>query len=90
MLRNGPYPAYLKRRILSDRGHLSNAECTWLAAVLARRGTGQIVLGHISKHNNIPGLARRTVARGLEGTDTKLYVAPELGRLEVEIQPCFV
>ncbi len=88
MLRAGPYPAYLKRRILSDRGHLSNAECTWLAAVLAHQGTGRIVLGHISKNNNVPSLARRTVVRGLEGTRTELYVAPELGRLEVEVTAC--
>lgn len=90
MLRNGPYPAYLKRRILSDRGHLSNAECTWLAAVLARQGTGRIVLGHLSKNNNIPSLARRTVIRGLEGTRTELFLAPELGCLEVEVSPCCV
>ena len=89
MLRAGPYPAYLKKRILSDRGHLSNAECTYLAAVLARQGTRTIVLGHLSKQNNVPGLARRTVCRGLEGTGAALYVAPELGRLAVEVEPCF-
>lgn len=90
MLRNGPYPAYLKRRILSDTGHLSNAECTWLAAVLARQGTRQIVLGHLSKNNNLPALARRTVCRALEGTRAEIAVAPEYGRLEVEVAPCFV
>ncbi len=90
MLRAGPYPAYLKRRILSDRGHLSNAECTWLAAVLARQGTGRIVLGHLSKNNNLPSLARRTVCRGLEGTGAELFLAPELGCLEVEVSPCCV
>ncbi len=90
MLREGPYPAYLKRRILSDHGHLSNAECTWLAAVLAGRGTGKIVLGHLSKNNNIPGLARQTVCRGLEGREAELFVAPESGCLEVDVTPCFV
>ena len=89
MLKNGLYPVYLKRRILSDRGHLSNAECTWLAAVLARQGTGRIILGHISKNNNIPGLARRTVCRALDGSPSELFVAPEFGRLEVEVTPCF-
>ena len=89
MLRSGPYPAYLKRRILSDRGHLSNAECTWLAAVLAGQGTRRIVLGHISKNNNLPALALRTVCRGLEGTRTRIDAAPEYGRLEVEVTPCF-
>ena len=91
MLQNGPYPAYLKRRILSDRGHLSNAECTWLAAVLAGQGARRIVLGHISKNNNLPGLARRTVCRGLEGRETELLVAPESGCLDVEVDglSCF-
>lgn len=92
MLRNGPYPAYLKRRILSDQGHLSNAECTWLAAVLARRGTNKIVLGHLSKNNNLPRVACSAVQRALEGTNTALYVAPEYGRLELEVEaaPCCV
>ena len=90
MLRQGPYPAYLKRRILSDRGHLSNAECTWLAAVLAERGTKSIVLGHLSKNNNLPSVALNTVRRALVGTDTALYVAPESGCLEVDVTPCCV
>ena len=85
MLRAGPYPAYLKARILSDRGHLSNGECTWLAAVLAHGGTKKLVLGHLSKNNNLPSVAERAVRRALEGTDTALYVAPELGRLEVDV-----
>ncbi len=89
MLRCGPYPAYLKRRILSDQGHLSNDECTWLAAVLAGRGTGKIILGHISKNNNVPGLARRTVCRALTGRATELFLAPESGCLQVEVTPCF-
>lgn len=90
MLRYGPYPAALKRRILSDEGHLSNAECTWLASVLAQSGTKQIVLGHLSAHNNAPGLALRTVRRGLDGSGTSVVVAPELGFLEVETSPCCV
>lgn len=88
MLRNGPYPPMLQRRILSERGHLSNAECTYLASVLARRGAKTLVLGHLSKENNLPGLALRTVLRGVEGTDAEVVVAPELGFLEVETA-CF-
>lgn len=90
MLRNGPYPAALKRRILSGSGHLSNGECTWLAAVLARSGTRRVVLGHLSRENNRPGLALDTVRRGVEGTDADVLVAPELGLLEVECAPCCV
>ena len=89
MLRRGPYPPQLQRRILSDRGHLSNAECTYLAAILASRGTRQIVLGHLSRENNLPGLALRTVSRGVEGTGAVISVAPESGFLEVECASCF-
>lgn len=88
MLKNGPYPPALKRRILSDRGHLSNGECAYLAAVLARRGTKKLVLGHLSRENNRPALALRAVSRALEGTETEVFAAPELGFLEVETA-CF-
>ena len=90
MLKNGPYPPHLQKRILSDRGHLSNAECTFLASVLAQTGTRRIVIGHLSKENNLPGLALRTVQRGVEGTEASVSVAPELGFLEVESAPCCV
>ena len=90
MLRYGPYPAVLKRRILSARGHLSNAECAALAGFLSERGTGNIVLGHLSKQNNTPEKARQTVEAALAGTKTRLYIAPETGRLDVTIEPCFV
>ena len=57
--------------------------------MLAGRGTKKLVLGHLSKNNNLPSVAERTVRRALEGRDTDLYVAPEYGRLEVEVAPCF-
>ncbi len=89
LLLSGPYPAYLKRRILSRRGHLSNSDCAALAAALARSGTRQIVLGHLSRENNRPALAFQTVAAALEGTQTALCVAPAAERLTVEVEePC--
>lgn len=88
MLRSGPYPVYLKRRILSQRGHLSNLDCAALAETLARSGTGQIILGHLSRENNTPALAFRTVAAALEGTGARLCVAPAAERLTVEVEPC--
>ena len=91
LLLSGPYPAYLKRRILSQRGHLSNGDCAALAASLARSGTRQIVLGHLSRENNRPALAFRTVAAALEGTQTALCVAPAAERLMVEVEePCLL
>ncbi|MBQ1456124.1 MAG: MBL fold metallo-hydrolase [Thermoguttaceae bacterium] len=65
MLRNGPYPGYLKNRILSNSGHLSNDAAGLFAVKLARGGTGRIYLGHLSKVNNTPGQALATVSRHL-------------------------
>ena len=71
MLKNGPYPRYLQQRILSPSGHLSNADCSKTAAALARRGTRNIMLAHLSQVNNTPDLAvnwtRQALAReGME------------------------
>lgn len=85
LLSTGPYPVYLKRRILSARGHLSNGDCAALAARLAERGTKSIILGHLSKENNTPARAFSTVHKALEGLGAELYVAPAGERLSLEI-----
>ncbi len=86
MLRYGPYPVYLKRRILSERGHLSNDCCAALARELAESGTRTIILGHLSRQNNTPAVARRTVAAALEGTEVRLLCAPEFGCMEITVE----
>ena len=81
MLQNGPYPFFLKQRILSDHGHLSNENCAKTAVKLAESGTTRFVLGHLSKENNIPSLAFETTRSALtlagatEGVDYLLSVA---------------
>ncbi len=85
MLRDGPYPFSLKRRIISDHGHLSNDACALLARELAASGTGQIILGHLSRENNCPELAQQTVSAALAGLQTELYCAPPLGPLTLEV-----
>ena len=88
MLRMGPYPVHLKRRILSGHGHLSNENCAALAARLAESGTRYIILGHLSRENNTPSLAYRTVSAALEGFrgGVQLCVAPASERLTVEAE----
>ena len=94
MLKLGPYPVPLKRRILSDNGHLSNHACARLAVTLAEHGTEQFVLGHISKENNTPRLAYDTVAEALNRSghgDTYLAAAPAEGCLTIPVgrrTPC--
>lgn len=66
MLRNGSYPYMLKRRILSDVGHLSNLACSEFVTELVKNGTTRLVLGHLSKENNIPELAFQTSKSALD------------------------
>ncbi|MBN9015353.1 MAG: MBL fold metallo-hydrolase [Rhizobiales bacterium] len=74
MLRSGPYPAYLKRRVASENGHLSNRNAgAFLEQVLrAERRRRTIWLAHLSQTNNHPDLARRTVASAF-GDDAALH-----------------
>ncbi|MBQ8141265.1 MAG: MBL fold metallo-hydrolase [Clostridia bacterium] len=52
MLLSGPYPYELKKRIRSQRGHLSNKESAEFAATLAEKGTKAFMTVHLSKENN--------------------------------------
>ncbi len=80
MLWLGKYPPELKRRIASDHGHLSNADCGIQAAKLAASGTTHFLLGHLSQDNNRPDIADSTVEKALSGfvrsRDYLLGVAP--------------
>jgi hypothetical protein len=51
MLKNGPYPAYLKKRILSPFGHLSNDQCAEVLPALVTRDTETVVALHLSEEN---------------------------------------
>ncbi|MBQ4151193.1 MAG: MBL fold metallo-hydrolase [Clostridia bacterium] len=57
MLKNGPYPAWLKMRIGSARGHLSNSDCAAFIPELIASGTSDIMLAHLSGENNTPDTA---------------------------------
>ncbi|MDR3148541.1 MAG: MBL fold metallo-hydrolase [Oscillospiraceae bacterium] len=79
MLRSGPYPYMLKRRVAGDYGHLSNDDAADFSALLAASGAEQIALAHLSQENNTPRIALDTVMSRLSGygyTDTVVDVAP--------------
>jgi len=81
MLKVGPYPYYLKQRILSDHGHLCNEMAGKVISYMAEQGTRYFVLGHLSRENNFPELAYQTtlnalVEKGIEvGKEVSLEVA---------------
>lgn len=89
MLINGRYPEFLKRRILSVRGHLSNEVCADTVAKLLNNGAEKFILGHISQENNLPELVFETVTDRLKsegaeyGKDYKLAIATQSDASEI-------
>lgn len=81
MLKVGPYPYELKRRVLSDRGHLSNENAGKTILDVISSKVKNILLGHLSDTNNYPFLAHETVLSVLKmegispGRDFTLDVA---------------
>lgn len=66
LLREGPYPWFVKNRILSRRGHLSNEAAARAAVASAPGGLHTVLLVHLSEVNNLAPLARDTVRWALE------------------------
>lgn len=77
-LRSGPYPYYLKQRILGEEGHLCNEDAARFAVTLAEHGASEIILAHLSRENNTPAMARNAVETALSaaGFSPALSVAP--------------
>lgn len=81
MLQCGNYPYMLQRRILGAKGHLSNDACAETCQKLVRNGATRLILGHLSKDNNIPALAYQTTESALsqmgakEGKDYLIRIA---------------
>ena len=86
MVKNGPYPEDLKKRILSDSGHLSNENCALLVAELAKYGLRSVLLAHLSEENNDPSVAEKTVKRAVCecGFDVEIKAAPRCSAESIE------
>ena len=67
--KNPNYSYFLKSRILSKHGHLSNEQCAEFIEKLSISGTKQFVLSHLSKENNSPDLAYNTICNYLQTKD---------------------
>ncbi|MCR5746970.1 MAG: MBL fold metallo-hydrolase [Lachnospiraceae bacterium] len=73
MLEVGPYPYHLKRRILGEKGHLSNDNCGRLLTELISDRLKHVILGHLSKENNMAELAYETVRMEVTMSDTDYH-----------------
>jgi phosphoribosyl 1,2-cyclic phosphodiesterase len=80
MLRNGPYPWYVKQRVASQTGHLSNSALGEFLREGFDREARVLVLAHLSQQNNHPEIARLEAAAALEAQsarETKLAVSSQ-------------
>ncbi|HBP25241.1 MAG TPA: ribonuclease Z [Oribacterium sp.] len=73
MLSTGPYPMTLKRRILSDHGHLSNESSGHLIDRILNSRVKHVFLGHLSKENNLPELALKTVQQEINASESEFH-----------------
>ena len=72
MLMHGPYPAYLKKRINSKQGHLSNDAAAVAVPELVQDNCPRVLLAHLSQDNNIPEIAYITIKNNLEREGLKV------------------
>jgi phosphoribosyl 1,2-cyclic phosphodiesterase len=87
-VRTGPYPAFLKARILGDRGHLSNQAGAELACLAVQEGARTVILAHLSAENNTPGQALDTVCRCLDRMGARSGVGVAVAPRAVT-SPCY-
>ncbi|MCL1823709.1 MAG: MBL fold metallo-hydrolase [Oscillospiraceae bacterium] len=80
--RNPNYPPFLKKRIASEYGHLSNGDCADFLIELLKNGAKRFILGHLSRENNTPEIAyNKAVTRlsrqgAVMNRDYTLEIAP--------------
>ncbi len=86
MLMNSNYPYYLKQRILGDKGHLSNKDSAYYLSEFTTNNTQQVILAHLSEHNNEPKLALSEYYKAYQKVGKKapnVIVATQKDRTEV-------
>ena len=79
ILKFSKYPYYLKKRISGEYGHLSNNEAAKLISKLSQKKLNSVMLGHLSKENNFPELAYKTVADELINNNC------DLSKIEINV-----
>lgn len=75
MLMDGPYPRFLKERVISDKGHLSNSTTAKYLKKIIGKNTKNIILAHLSQTNNTEELALKTVREHISDEHIKIVAA---------------
>ncbi len=88
MLEEGGYPYYLKRRIRSDKGHLSNDQALELFIKHRPGFMSHVLLSHLSKHNNCPNLVRELFVKHAGSTTVAVASREEESQVyEIQVNP---
>ena len=77
MLMDGPYPRFLKERVISDKGHLSNLTTAKYLSKIIGKNTKYIILAHISEKNNTEELAYKTTKNELKRYKGQIIIAKQ-------------
>ena len=75
MLMNGPYPPFLKQRVISDYGHLSNRTTAGYLKQVVGTDTKYILLAHLSEKNNTEELALSTTTAAIDNENISVLIA---------------
>lgn len=75
MLRNGSYPATLKRRVGGDFGHLNNQQATELLRALDNSHLKLLAVGHLSQQNNSVEHAKAALAKVSDCHSAQVFIA---------------
>ncbi len=79
MLARSAYPYFLKRRVGGDMGHLSNSAAGVIAAAVCHPKLKHLVAAHLSRQNNLPALARTSMATALGCEESEIVIADAAG-----------
>ena len=83
MLMDGPYPRFLKERVISDKGHLSNNTTAKYLSKLVKDNTKNIILAHLSEKNNTEEKALEAIhSEGLD-KNIKIHIARQYEESEM-------
>jgi len=77
MLMSGGYPASLKRRIASQRGHLSNDQAAGLLDAVGHQELQWVIALHLSEQNNSSGHVRESLSQRLRGSGQTVHIASQ-------------
>ncbi len=77
MLMDGPYPRFLKERVISDKGHLSNSTTAKYLKKIIGPNTKNIILAHLSQTNNKESLALETIRKEIPDETIAITIAKQ-------------